>query len=82
MNDVQETISNLREQGWTIQAVADELGVHRESMRDWITGRYYPSHAKLVLAGLAALLDQRPPKRKRYPGTHHLQRKNTKHETA
>lgn len=80
MNDVQDIISRLRERGWTIQAIADELGVHRESIRDWITGRYYPSHSKLVLAGLNALQDRRPPKRKRYPGTHHLTLKKAERE--
>ena len=80
MNDVQETISQLREHRWTIQAIADELGVHRESINDWITGRYYPSHSKLVLGGLNALLKLRPPKLRRYPGTHHLQRKKAERE--
>jgi len=80
MNDMQEIISTLRETGWTIQAIADELGVHRESINDWTSGRYYPSHSKLVLGGLTALLKRRPPKLKRYPGTHHLQRKKAERE--
>ena len=78
MNDVQQKISDLRGKGWTIQAIADELEVHRESIRDWMNGRYYPAHSKPILMAMDTLMKRKPPPRRRYPGTHHLQRKSSK----
>ena len=67
MNDVQESISELRLKGWTIAAIADELGMARISVAQWVEGRRYPANGKLVREALSRLLNRkRIPKKKRY----------------
>ena len=76
MNDVQQQIAELREKGWTIAAIADELDTHRETVARWVSGQRYPEHSKAISALLDTLSKRkRIPKRRRYEGTHHLQRK-------
>ena len=62
MNEVQQQIWWLRKKGWSITSIAEELGVARITVAQWIEGRRYPGTPKLVLLALAALL-----KRKRVP---------------
>ena len=67
MNDVQIKIKELQEKGWTLAALADELGVTVNAVEKWKAGDRYPSNAKAVLT----LLDQiakrkRAPKKRRY----------------
>ena len=78
MNDVQERIGKLRSNGWTLAAIADEVGTHRETVSRWESGKYYPENSKAVLLLLDTLMKRKPPPRRRYPGTHHLQRKSRK----
>ena len=76
MNDVQEMINQLSEKGWTISAIAEEAGTHRETVSRWDSGKYYPENSKAVLMLLDGLLERkRVPKKRRYNGRHHLQRK-------
>ena len=74
MNDVQEKLSELQAYGWTLASIADELGITSGAVVKWKSGERYPGAARLVLTGLGALAKRRPPKQRRYPGTHHLQR--------
>ena len=67
MNDVQELIERLRAKGWTLSAVADEMGVSRNAVDFWRSGSRYPSNTVAVKHELERLLvRKRIPKRKRY----------------
>jgi len=78
MNDIQEKLELLQSKGWTVAAIADELGVGWSAVNRWRSGDRYPQNAKGVIALMDGMLHQkRVPKRRRYKGTHHLQRKNT-----
>ncbi len=59
MNDVQVALQELRERGWTLVGVADELGVFRTAVDKWVAGLRYPRNAKAVLALLATLRRRR-----------------------
>ena len=75
MNDVQEKLSDLQVKGWTLVSLADELGLTASAIEKWKSGDTYPRGVKMVLASLNALDDRKPPKQRRYSGTHHLQRR-------
>ncbi|MDO8531995.1 MAG: helix-turn-helix transcriptional regulator [Dehalococcoidia bacterium] len=67
MNDVQKAMAALQARGWTVAALADELGVTVSAAEKWKAGQRYPANAKAILA----LLDQidkrkRVPKQRRY----------------
>ena len=55
MNDVQQTIAGLRVQGWTLAALAEEMGVFRTALDKWVAGQRYPRNARAVLALLQGL---------------------------
>lgn len=64
---MQIKIAELQEKGWTLTALADELGVTVNAVEKWKAGDRQPSNGKAILA----LLDQiakrkRIPKKKRY----------------
>ena len=63
MNTVQEKITNLERKGWTLAAIADEVGVSYNAAQKWKAGDRYPSNAKAVLQSLDVLC-----KRRRIPG--------------
>jgi hypothetical protein len=67
MSDIQDKLAQLQEKGWTISALADELGQARVTLDKWKTGERYPANPKAILS----MLDQiskmkRIPKQKRY----------------
>ena len=67
MNDVQEKLGELETKGWTIAAVATEIGVHRETVSRWKAGATYPINVMPVILALDGLARRRRvPKRKRY----------------
>ena len=76
VNDIQTKLSELQGKGWTITALADELGNHVNTLEKWKAGHSKPSNSRSVFMALDTLLKRRPPKQRRYPGTHHLQRAN------
>ena len=78
MDEIIQKIEELRVKGWTLASVADELGVHRDTAYGWIARGHSPANPKLVSRALEGLRDCKPPPRRRYPGTHHLQRKSSK----
>ena len=59
MNDVQVVLQELRERGWTLVGIAEELGVFRTAVDKWVAGLRYPRNAKAVLALLATLRRRR-----------------------
>ena len=68
MNEVQENIAELQRKGWTLAAIADEVGVTWFTAQRWKDGRQYPNTPKPVLAALDALLKRkRIPKKRRIP---------------
>ena len=75
MNDIQNKIADLEESGWTQSAIADELGVTISAVQKWKAGDRYPGMSNAVIMAMDTLMKRKPPPRRRYPGTHHLQRK-------
>ena len=65
MKAVQERIAELQQRGWTLAAIADELGVSYNAVQKWKAGDRNPTNAKVVLAALNALS-----RRKRIPKRH------------
>jgi len=67
MNDIQTKLAELEAKGWTLAALADELGVTRNAVEKWKAGDRHPTNAKPVLALLNRLVTKRRiPKRRRY----------------
>lgn len=62
MNDIQTKIAELQERGWTLAALADELGVTPNAVEKWKAGDRYPNNSKAIL-----LLFDQLNKRKRIP---------------
>ena len=67
MNRVQELMMELRAKGWTVAAIADEVGVFRDTASRWGRGVTQPTNIIPVVLALETLLQRkRIPKRKRY----------------
>ena len=67
MNDVQTAIAALQDKGWTLAALADELGVTVNAVEKWKAGDRYPANAKAILALLDRIgTKKRVPKQRRY----------------
>lgn len=75
MSELQDKIQELREKGWTLSAISDELGSHRETIYGWVARGHSPANIKLVIAALDGLFKKKPPPRRRYPDGHYLQRR-------
>ena len=71
MNDIQTGLVQLRSAGWTLAALADEVGVTRRTLDRWYLGELYPKAARSVLLMLKHLARRkRIPKQRRYaPGS-------------
>jgi transcriptional regulator with XRE-family HTH domain len=67
MNDMQVKIAELQQKGWTLAALANELGVTVNAVEKWKAGERYPRNAKAVLMLLSQLIGRkRIPKKRRY----------------
>ena len=67
MNEVQTIIAQLQENGWTLAALADELGVTINAVEKWKAGERYPRNAKAVIMLFSQLTNKkRIPKKRRY----------------
>ena len=67
MNEAQELLVQLKERGWTMAAVADELDTHYNTVQKWAAGDRSPANATAVKHELERLLARRRvPKGKRY----------------
>jgi transcriptional regulator with XRE-family HTH domain len=65
--EIQSRIAQLMEKGWTLAAIADELGVTSDTVELWRAGKRSPTNAKGILLMLDKVLEKkRIPKRKRY----------------
>jgi len=71
MAEIIDTIAELRAKGWTLAALADELGVNRETVYGWVARGRAPTNPKLITGALDGLLrHKRIPKQRRYdPGS-------------
>lgn len=66
-NEIQSKITELIDKGWTLAAIADELGVTSDTVELWNAGKRNPTNAKGVLLMLNRVLNKkRIPKKKRY----------------
>ena len=67
MNDVQAKLKELNGKGWTLAAIADEVGVSNTAVYRWQSGDRYPENAKAVGMALDTLMKRkRIPKQRRY----------------
>ena len=67
MNEVQAKIAELQQKGWTLAALADELGVTVNAVEKWKAGDRQPSNIKVILGFLNQLAKcKRIPKKRRY----------------
>ena len=67
-DNVQAKLAELQENGWTLAALADEVGVTANAVEKWKAGDRNPSNAKAVIALLCQLTKRkRIPKKRRYP---------------
>ena len=67
MDGVQERLAVLQEKGWTLAAIADEMGLTVNAVEKWKAGSRHPASPKAALAMLDRLAKQkRIPKRRRY----------------
>jgi transcriptional regulator with XRE-family HTH domain len=74
MNDMQTKIAELQSKGWTLAAIADEVGVTVNAVEKWKAGDRYPANSKAVLNLLGKLAQKkRVPKQRRYTD-HRIQR--------
>ena len=67
MNETQQKLAELQQIGWTLAAIADEIGVTVNAVEKWKAGARNPTNVK----GIWLLLDQlaqrkRIPKQRRY----------------
>ena len=44
MNEVQELLAGPRAKGWTLAAIADELGITRNAVDAWRSGARFPNN--------------------------------------
>lgn len=64
---MQELITRLEARGWTLAAIADEVGVSVSGVEKWKGGQRYPENSKALLLLMAQLEKRkRVPKQRRY----------------
>ena len=79
MNDIQDKIAELQGKGWTLAAMADELGVTVNAVEKWKSGDRYPGMPRALLAVFNELAkSRRVPKQRRYaPGSRRRNESNS-----
>lgn len=67
MNDIQEKIELLRNNGWTVTALSERIGQARVTVDKWKSGERYPANPKAILILLDQVVkEKRIPKQRRY----------------
>jgi len=67
MKDVQTKITRLQKKGWTLAAIANEVGVTVNAVEKWKAGDRYPANSKAVISLLEKIEQKkRIPKKRRY----------------
>ena len=71
MNDIQEKIAQLRENGWSITALSERIGQARVTVDKWKSGERYPASPKAILILLDQVAKEKriPPKRRYQKGS-------------
>ena len=78
MNDVQEKLLELKDRGWTMAAIADELGVSHMAVFRWQKGMRKAENSRSVLHMLDTLMKRkRIPKRRRRGSSSSLRNAST-----
>ena len=65
MNDVQTLIKQLEDKGWTLAALADEMGLSSVTVNRWKAGARIPQTEVSIRFHLTALLERKRVPRKR-----------------
>ena len=66
VNEVQQKLADLEGKGWSLAAIADEVGATYNAAQKWKSGARHPANAKAVLQSLDALRKRRRiPKKRR-----------------
>ena len=67
MNEIQARIADLKEKGWTLAALADELGVTVNAVEKWKAGDRQPANSKAIFVVMDEIAGRkRIPKKRRY----------------
>ena len=67
MNDIQQKMAELQSKGWTLAALADELGVTASAMDKWKAGDKYPGMPRPILVMFDQIAKRKKiPKQRRY----------------
>ena len=67
MLEVERLVKELVVKGWTLAAIADELGMSAQTVMRWEQGAHDPTNTRPVIMSLSTLMRRkRIPKRKRY----------------
>ena len=78
MNDVQIKLLELKDKGWTMRAIADELAVSHMTVYRWQKGMRNAENARSVVHMLDTLVKRkRIPKRKRRGSNSSLRNSST-----
>jgi transcriptional regulator with XRE-family HTH domain len=64
MNEVQRLIEELNTKGWTFASIARGVGVSKNTIHRWRSGKRQTENAFGVVLALEYLLDRPVPKRK------------------
>ncbi len=68
MNPVQERLAELTGKGWTMAAIAREVGTSYNTIQKWKAGERYPTPEKPILQALDGLCQRkRIPKKRQAP---------------
>jgi len=57
--EIQSRIAQLVDKGWTLAAIADELGVTPLTVEFWKAGKRHPTNVKSVLFMLDKILEKK-----------------------
>ena len=67
VNNIQSKLADLQAKGWTLAALADELGLTVNALEKWKAGDRQPANERATLLLLDSLAKQRRiPKQRRY----------------
>lgn len=78
MNDIQEKLAQLQNNGWSITALAERIEQARVTLDKWKSGERYPASPRAILALLDQVAKEKriPPKRRYQQGSRNQGEKN------
>ena len=66
VNEVQRKLADLEEKGWTLAAIARELGVSYNAVQKWKAGDRQPANYHVVLERLEGVCRRKRAPKKRF----------------